>query len=93
MLKNKEDLVKSVQLENTKATIVPDSEEHLPILGEMIRNGQLVSFPTETVYGLGGDATNEKALLEIYRVKKRPLSDPIIVHVLGFDDALNYVKI
>ena len=53
-------------------------------LGEMIRNGQLVSFPTETVYGLGADATNEKALLEIYRVKKRPLTDPIIVHVLDF---------
>lgn len=63
------------------------------LLGKMIRNGQLVSFPTETVYGLGADATNEKALLEIYRVKKRPLTDPIIVHVLNFEAALRLAKV
>lgn len=57
----------------------------------MIRNGQLVAFPTETVYGLGADATNEQALLEIYRVKKRPLTDPIIVHVLNLQEALKLV--
>lgn len=57
----------------------------------MIRNGQLVSFPTETVYGLGADATNENAILEIYRTKRRPLSDPIIVHVLGFEEAMKLV--
>lgn len=57
----------------------------------MIRNGQLVGFPTETVYGLGADATNESALLEIYRVKKRPLTDPIIVHVLDQQQALKLV--
>lgn len=57
----------------------------------MIRKGQLVSFPTETVYGLGADATNEQALLDIYRVKKRPLSDPIIVHVLDYEAASKLV--
>ena len=45
-------------LDNTKATVVPDTPEYLDLLGEMIRNGQLVGFPTETVYGLGADATN-----------------------------------
>jgi L-threonylcarbamoyladenylate synthase len=41
-----------------------------------------VAFPTETVYGLGANAFNPDALLKIYQTKKRPLTDPIIVHVL-----------
>ena len=44
-------------------------------------NGHLVAFPTETVYGLGADATNEKAVSRIYSVKDRPLDHPLIVHV------------
>ena len=48
----------------------------------MIGNGQLVAFPTETVYGLGANAFNEEALKNIYATKNRPLTDPIIVHVL-----------
>lgn len=47
-----------------------------------IRSGQLVAFPTETVYGLGANALDEPALLRIYATKRRPLTDPIIVHVL-----------
>ncbi len=42
--------------------------------------GRLVIFPTETVYGLGGDATNDKAIREIYKIKKRPINNPIISH-------------
>lgn len=75
-----------------KATILPDTSEHLELAGSMIRNGQLVGFPTETVYGLGADATNENALLDIYRVKRRPLTDPIIVHVLDSSSALKLVE-
>jgi L-threonylcarbamoyladenylate synthase len=44
-------------------------------------NGHLVAFPTETVYGLGADATNEKAVSRIYSVKGRPLGHPLIVHI------------
>ena len=44
-------------------------------------NGDLVAFPTETVYGLGADATNEDAIARIYRVKGRPVGHPLIVHV------------
>ncbi len=44
-------------------------------------DGRLVAFPTETVYGLGADATNEKAVSRIYSVKGRPSDHPIIVHV------------
>jgi L-threonylcarbamoyladenylate synthase len=48
---------------------------------EVIRRGGLVAFPTETVYGLGADAMNAEAVRRIYAAKKRPLDNPIIVHV------------
>ena len=43
--------------------------------------GNLVAFPTETVYGLGADATNEDAIARIYKVKGRPVGHPLIVHI------------
>ena len=54
---------------------------------EALRQGQLVAFPTETVYGLGADAKNPEALRRLYRVKGRPTSHPVIVH-LGNTDQL-----
>jgi len=47
----------------------------------LITDGQLVAFPTETVYGLGADAFNPTAVQSIFSVKKRPSTDPIIVHI------------
>lgn len=47
----------------------------------LLREGRLVAFPTETVYGLGGDATNERAVAEIFAAKGRPRFNPLIVHV------------
>ena len=46
-----------------------------------IKRGELVAFPTETVYGLGADATNEKAVKNVYLAKGRPSDNPLIVHV------------
>jgi len=46
-----------------------------------LNDGHLVAFPTETVYGLGADATNEKAISRIYSVKGRPANHPLIVHI------------
>ena len=46
-----------------------------------LADGKLVVFPTETVYGLGADATNKKAVMKIYKVKARPSSHPLIVHI------------
>ena len=46
-----------------------------------LKDGHLVAFPTETVYGLGADATNEKAVARIYSVKGRPTDHPLIVHI------------
>jgi L-threonylcarbamoyladenylate synthase len=48
---------------------------------EVLRAGGLVAFPTETVYGLGADASNADALARLYRVKGRPLDHPVIVHL------------
>jgi L-threonylcarbamoyladenylate synthase len=53
---------------------------------EIIRRGGLVAFPTETVYGLGADAMNAEAVKRIYTAKKRPLDNPIIVHVASKRD-------
>lgn len=47
----------------------------------LIQNGELVAFPTETVYGLGADAFNPLAVAKIFQVKERPSFDPLIVHV------------
>jgi L-threonylcarbamoyladenylate synthase len=52
----------------------------------VIRAGGLVAFPTETVYGLGADATNPRAVARIYEAKQRALNDPLIVHVAGVKD-------
>jgi L-threonylcarbamoyladenylate synthase len=49
---------------------------------ELLRNGQLVAFPTETVYGLGADATNDSAVASIFTAKDRPRFNPLIIHVI-----------
>jgi L-threonylcarbamoyladenylate synthase len=53
----------------------------------LIQSGNLVAFPTETVYGLGADATNESACQKIYELKSRPSNNPIIVHVASIEQA------
>ena len=50
-------------------------------LGTRLRVGELVAFPTETVYGLGADATNARAVRTIFAAKGRPATDPLIVHI------------
>ena len=59
----------------------------------LLKKGDLVAFPTETVYGLGADATNDKATAAIYEKKGRPSFNPLIAHVTGFEMALRYVKV
>ena len=56
-------------------------EEDLNIAGRIIRDGGLVAFPTETVYGLGADALNAEAVASVYRAKGRPSDNPMIVHI------------
>jgi L-threonylcarbamoyladenylate synthase len=54
---------------------------------EFIKAGNLVAFPTETVYGLGADATNEQACQKIFTVKGRPSINPLIVHIATIEQA------
>jgi L-threonylcarbamoyladenylate synthase len=58
----------------------------------LIREGELVAFPTETVYGLGGDATNERAVAKIFEAKGRPQFNPLISHVLDAVEAARLVQ-
>lgn len=55
---------------------------------QMIREGKLVAFPTETVYGLGADALNEEAVAKVYEAKGRPSDNPMIVHVATIDQLI-----
>lgn len=57
-----------------------------------LKKGLLVAFPTETVYGLGASALNEKAVLRIFEAKKRPSFDPLIVHVCRRENAIELWK-
>jgi len=54
--------------------------------GKIIKNGGLVAFPTETVYGLGGDALNRESSKKIYAAKGRPSDNPLIVHIADIND-------
>ena len=57
----------------------------------IIKNGGLVAFPTETVYGLGADACSQEACLKIFEAKGRPSNNPLIVHVASVQDAKDIV--
>ncbi len=57
-----------------------------PEAARILRAGGVVAIPTETVYGLAGDAFNEKALAKIFEAKKRPVFDPLILHIADFSD-------
>ncbi|GMQ82051.1 MAG: L-threonylcarbamoyladenylate synthase [Rhodothermia bacterium] len=58
--------------------------EDIHVAARFIRQGSLVAFPTETVYGLGADATNKAAIRAIFKTKGRPANNPIIVHIADF---------
>jgi len=64
------------------------SVDALATAAQSLKEGSLVTFPTETVYGLGADATNTKAVARIYEVKGRPTDHPLIVHIAD----LKYLK-
>ena len=57
---------------------------------QFLNSGGLVAIPTETVYGLAANALNEDAVLSIFKAKKRPLFDPLIMHVSSMDKATHY---
>lgn len=62
------------------------NEKDIQEAGNIIKKGGLVAFPTETVYGLGGDALNEASSGKIYQAKGRPSDNPLIVHICRWED-------
>ena len=60
--------------------------------GQILRAGGLVAFPTETVYGLGGDALNPESSRKIYAAKGRPSDNPLIVHICRMEDLAPIVR-
>src|SRR6266852_3054006 len=67
--------------------LVPATLDNIERAAELLRAGELVAFPTETVYGLGADATNDQAYARIFAAKGRPRFNPLIVHVPGLAEA------
>lgn len=63
----------------------------ISIAADLLSAGKLVGIPTETVYGLAGDATQEDAILQIFKTKNRPKFDPLIAHVSSIDRARELV--
>jgi len=66
--------------------------EELARAARLLREGRLVAFPTETVYGLGADASSAAAVARLYAAKRRPLDHPVIVHFAAAEDAFAWAR-
>ena len=69
----------------------PDKEA-IKRAGQILKNGGLVAFPTETVYGLGGNALDSRASMKIYAAKGRPSDNPLIIHIADMDNLKEIVS-
>ncbi|MBC1547362.1 threonylcarbamoyl-AMP synthase [Listeria sp. FSL L7-1435] len=70
-----------MQTKHWKITKQSSNQAIYQAAAELLQNGECVAFPTETVYGLGADATNQAAIQKIYAAKGRPSDNPLIVHI------------
>jgi len=73
-------------------TIMAPSTDALALAVERLRAGQLVAFPTETVYGLGADASNPQAVVRVFALKGRPANHPVIVHLASTADVERWAR-
>lgn len=73
-----------------KINAAAPEKDKIEAAARIIKNGGLVAFPTETVYGLGADATDESAAKKIYAAKGRPSDNPLIIHIAKPEDAELY---
>lgn len=76
-----------------RTEILKPTEENLIRAGEMIKSGEIVAFPTETVYGLGTDGLNFAAREKIYLAKGRPSEKPLTLHVASLEQVERVAKI
>lgn len=75
-----------INLDNIDASQMQENALHMQEAGDLIAAGELVAFPTETVYGLGGDALHPEAAKKIYAAKGRPSDNPLIIHIAEVSD-------
>lgn len=75
-----------------KTELLPLDEFSLKKASELIQKGEVVAFPTETVYGLGADVFNENAVKKIFEAKERPMDNPLIVHVAKKEDIIKVAR-
>jgi L-threonylcarbamoyladenylate synthase len=80
-------------MSGTQTEIWPADADAITRAAALLRAGELVAFPTETVYGLGADATNDNAVAAIFAAKDRPRFNPLIVHVASTDDAARLIDL
>ena len=73
-------------------SIVKESKEVVELACKLLKSGQMVAVMTETVYGMAVDATNKKAIERVYKLKKRPNNNPLIVHVSSLKMAKEFVN-
>ncbi len=74
------------------STIVAPTDESIARAAAILKAGDVVAFPTETVYGLGADASNPDAVRKIFKLKGRPADHPVIVHILGAGHIDQYAR-
>ena len=82
---------KIIRINPDSTSLTQEEEQELQQAGEVLKRGGLAAFPTETVYGLGGDALNPESARRIYAAKGRPLDNPLIIHICRFEDIYNIV--
>jgi L-threonylcarbamoyladenylate synthase len=74
------------------SNVKPITDTSITEASQLLQAGELVSFPTETVYGLGADATNDVAVAAIFKAKGRPSFNPLIVHIPSTEAAKSLVE-
>jgi len=84
------EIVKISRKADSPSRLTTEERDSLRRASETLKQGGLVVFPTETVYGLGGDATNPEAAKKIYAAKGRPSDNPLIIHIASPEDAEKY---
>jgi len=80
-------------MQQTEYTAYDLTDENIRLCADKINSGEIVVFPTETVYGIGASCMNEKAIKQIYEIKKRPSSNPLIMHILNIRGAKLYMDL
>lgn len=73
-------------------TLIKAGESAIELGAKLIKEGEIVAFPTETVYGLGGNALDKTCVEKIYKAKGRPADNPLIVHISKVEDIYPLVK-